>query len=223
MLLVPGVTLAYVLPMTPYLYWIAGVGGWLILVIEAVIAVPLWMLAHMVFEGEGLHGKGIRGYEVLFTIIFRPSMMVIGLILSYTIFSAMSWLLMKSFSVATGFVFAQGYLLDNFVGIVVMLAMYVTTEMTLAVMSFRLISTLPHHLPAMAGMNAMSRVDSDNFSDSTTQPLEPHMEKGARLLQDSVSSAANGGANEEKSAASGSKGPDSTTQSHLMVSGREEG
>ncbi|MFT9366902.1 MAG: DotA/TraY family protein [Gluconobacter sp.] len=223
MLLVPGVTLAYVLPMTPYLYWIAGVGGWLILVIEAVIAVPLWMLAHMVFEGEGLHGKGIRGYEVLFTIIFRPSMMVIGLILSYTIFSAMSWLLMKSFSVATGFVFAQGYLLDNFVGIVVMLAMYVTTEMTLAVMSFRLISTLPHHLPAMAGMNAMSRVDSDNFSDSTTQPLEPHMEKGARLLQDSVSSAASGGAKEEKSAAPGSKGLDSTTQSHLMVSGREEG
>ncbi|MCE2576681.1 DotA/TraY family protein [Komagataeibacter sp. FNDCR2] len=224
MLLVPGITLAYILPMTPYLYWIAGVAGWLILVIEAVIAVPLWMLAHMVFEGEGLHGRGIRGYEVLFTIIFRPSMMVIGLILSYTIFSAMSWLLMKSFSIAVGFVFAQGDLVDNFIAIVVMLAMYVTTEMTFAVMSFRLISTLPHHLPAMAGMNAMSRVDSDSFSDSATQPLRPHLEKGVSLAQSSISrSPGTGNDAPDPASTSGTKGLDSTTQSHLMVSGREEG
>ncbi|RFD18890.1 hypothetical protein DY926_14125 [Komagataeibacter melaceti] len=224
MLLVPGITLAYILPMTPYLYWIAGVAGWLILVIEAVIAVPLWMLAHMVFEGEGLHGKGIRGYEVLFTIIFRPSMMVIGLILSYTIFSAMSWLLMKSFSIATSFVFAQGDVVDNFIAIVVMLAMYVTTEMTFAVMSFRLISTLPHHLPSMAGMNTMSRVDSDSFSNGATQPLRPHMEKGVALAEQSIG----GPAGMEKGSqgpagAPGKNGVDSTTQSHLMVAGREEG
>ena len=55
-LLIPGVLIAYVLPMIPYVMWMAGVCGWLILVCEAMIAVPLWMLAHMTVGGDGLHG-----------------------------------------------------------------------------------------------------------------------------------------------------------------------
>ena len=57
-LLIPGLTIAFVLPMIPWVMWIAGVVGYLILVCEAVIAVPLWMLAHLTFEGDGLHGRG---------------------------------------------------------------------------------------------------------------------------------------------------------------------
>jgi len=39
-LLIPGLTIAYILPMIPWVMWIAGVAGYLILVCEAVIAVP---------------------------------------------------------------------------------------------------------------------------------------------------------------------------------------
>ena len=63
-LLIPGLTIAFVLPMIPEVMWIAGVAGYLILVCEAMVAVPLWMLAHPTFEGDGLHGRGFAGDQL---------------------------------------------------------------------------------------------------------------------------------------------------------------
>ena len=64
-LLIPGLIIAYVLPMIPWVMWMAGVCGWIILVCEAMIAVPLWMLAHMTVGGDGLHGRAIEGWGLL--------------------------------------------------------------------------------------------------------------------------------------------------------------
>ncbi|MBB2166557.1 DotA/TraY family protein [Gluconacetobacter sp. 1b LMG 1731] len=223
LLLGPGITLAYVLPMTPFAYWTVGVAGWYLVVIEAVVGFPLWMLAHMVFKGDGLHGGGLRGYEVLFTIIFRPVMMIAGLIFSYTVFAAISWLIMKGFTVATGFVFDHGWLLDNMIGLIVLLCMFVTMEMSLAVMAFRLISTLPHHIPAMAGMTSIGRVDSDDFSDkSTGQGLSTPTEKAAGLARDTAVGLGNGGNGPENIDKAGAPPVDSATRSLMMIAGQEE-
>jgi conjugal transfer/type IV secretion protein DotA/TraY len=180
-LLSAGVTLAYVLPMMPYLYWIAGVTGWFLLVVEAVAYAPLWFLAHMTFAGDGIHGKGVRGYEILFTILFRPAMMVIGMVFSYTIFSAFSWLLMKSFLVASTFTLDHGYLTDNWVGLIAMIIMYSAMEMTTATLSFRLITTLPHHMASMVGFGAASRVDAEEFEKSSSRPVEQGADTGRQV------------------------------------------
>ena len=108
-LLLPGLTIAFVLPMIPpwenssmstrlpepkpsrrgrsWVMWMAGVAGYLILVCEAFVAVPLWMLSHMTFEGDGLHGRGGPGYELLFNVLFRPVLMLLGLFLGYFVFA----------------------------------------------------------------------------------------------------------------------------------------
>ncbi|PPQ35239.1 hypothetical protein CKO16_20790 [Rhodoblastus acidophilus] len=72
--LAQGQMIAYVLPMIPWVIWMAGVAGYLILVCEAFVAVPLWMLAHMTLEGDGLHGRGGPGYELMFNVLFRPTL-----------------------------------------------------------------------------------------------------------------------------------------------------
>lgn len=99
-------------------------------------------------------------------------MMVIGMVFSYTIFSAFSWLLMKSFLVASTFTLDHGYLTDNWVGLIAMLIMYSAVEMTTATLSFRLITTLPHHMASMVGFGAASRVDAEDFEKSSTRPVE---------------------------------------------------
>ena len=80
-LMIPGAIIAYVLPMIPYVLWMAGVCGWIILVCEAMIAVPFWMLAHMTVGGDGLHGRAVEGWGLLFNVVFRPTLMVLGLFL----------------------------------------------------------------------------------------------------------------------------------------------
>ncbi|MBR0646893.1 DotA/TraY family protein [Plastoroseomonas hellenica] len=163
-LLIPGLTIAFVLPMIPWLIWIAGVGGWLILVCEAVIAVPLWMLAHMTARGEGLHGRAVEGYSLLFNILFRPVLMLLGLFLAYFIFASMSWLLRQSFGIAAGFVIGNGWVVTNMLGMIVLLSICVFAHVILALTSFRMISLVPHHLPRMIGFLPANRVDMDGFA-----------------------------------------------------------
>ncbi len=163
-LLIPGLTIAFVLPMVPWVMWMAGVMGWLILVCEGVIAVPLWMLAHMTMQGEGLHGRATEGYALIFNILFRPTLMVFGLFLSYFIFSCTSFLINQTFGVAAGFVLEHGWLVTNVLGVVVLLSIFVMTQTVAALVSFRMIALVPHHVPRMLGFQSAGRVDMDEFS-----------------------------------------------------------
>ena len=162
--LIPGLTIAFVLPMIPWVMWMAGVMGWLILVCEAVIAVPLWMLAHMTMQGEGLHGRANEGYGLLFNVLFRPTLMLFGLFLGYFIFSSMSFLIRQTFGIAAGFVLEHGWIVTNVLGVVVLLSIFVMTHVVAAMMSFRMISLIPHHVPRLLGFSGGGRVDMDEFS-----------------------------------------------------------
>jgi conjugal transfer/type IV secretion protein DotA/TraY len=162
-ILVPGMMISYALPMVPYVMWMAGVCGWIILVCEAMIAVPLWMLAHMTIGGDGLHGRAIEGWGLLFNVMFRPTLMIIGLFLSYFVFDCMSWLERESFGIAVGFILANGWFVTNLIGIVVLLNIFVMLQVTTAIISFRMIALLPHHLPRLLGFTAANRVDIEAF------------------------------------------------------------
>ena len=163
-LLIPGLTIAFVLPMIPWVMWMAGVMGWLILVCEAVIAVPLWMLAHMTMGGEGLHGNAREGYALIFNVLFRPVLMLFGLFLGYFVFTSMSWLIRETFGVAAGFVLEQGWLVTNLLGIVILIAIFVMAHVVAALTSFRMISMIPHHVPRLIGFSSANRVDMEQFS-----------------------------------------------------------
>jgi hypothetical protein len=150
--------------MIPWVMWMAGVMGWLILVCEAVIAVPLWMLAHMTMQGEGLHGRANEGYSLLFNVLFRPTLMLFGLFLGYFIFASTSFLIRQTFGIAAGFVLEHGWVVTNVLGVVVLLSIFVMTHVVAALMSFRMISLVPHHVPRLLGFHSAGRVDMDEFS-----------------------------------------------------------
>ena len=141
----------------------AGVCGWIILVCEAMIGVPLWMLALMTVGGDGLHGRAIEGWSLFFSVVFRPTMMVIGLFLGYFVFDCMSWLIRESFGVAAGFVLSGGWIVTNWIGLVILLNIFVMTQVTAAIMSFRLVALIPHHLPRLISFTAANRVDHEAF------------------------------------------------------------
>ena len=162
-LLIPGIVIAYVLPMIPVVIWMAGVAGWIILVCEAMVAVPLWMLAHMTVGGDGLHGRAVEGWSLLFNVVFRPTLMVLGLFMGYFVFDCMSWLIRESFGIAVGFVLQNGWIVTNFIGLAVLLSIFVMMHVVAALMSFRMVTLLPHHLPRLIGFTSANRVDMDEF------------------------------------------------------------
>ena len=162
-ILIPGLMISYVLPMVPYVMWMAGVCGWIILVCEAMIAAPLWMLSMMTIGGDGLHGRGMEGVGLFFNVMFRPVLMIFGLFLSYFVFDAMSWLIRESFGIAVGFILSGGWFVTNLIGVIVLLNIFVMLQITTAIASFRMIALLPHHLPRLLGFTGASRVDTEAF------------------------------------------------------------
>ena len=84
-----GFVLFYVLPFMPFIYFFFAVGGWVKTIFEAMVGMPLWALAHLRIDGEGLPGQAAsNGYYLLFEIFLRPILIIFGLLASIIIFAA---------------------------------------------------------------------------------------------------------------------------------------
>ncbi len=87
--LLAGVILFYVVPFMPFIYFFFAVMGWVKAVFEAMVGVPLWALAHIRIEGDGLPGPGgMNGYFLIFEIFVRPILIIFGLIAAISVFAA---------------------------------------------------------------------------------------------------------------------------------------
>ncbi len=96
-----GFILYYVVPFLPFLYFMFALGGWIKGLFEAMVGVPLWALAHLRIDGEGLPGDAaINGYFLIFEIFVRPILILFGLIAALLIFGAMVKVLNDIFTLA---------------------------------------------------------------------------------------------------------------------------
>jgi conjugal transfer/type IV secretion protein DotA/TraY len=85
-----GFILYYILPFIPFIYFFFAVGGWIKGIFEALVGAPLWALAHIRIDGDGLPGKAaLNGYYLILEIFLRPILTVFGLIASVSIFAAL--------------------------------------------------------------------------------------------------------------------------------------
>ncbi|HBH26259.1 MAG TPA: hypothetical protein DDX54_02520 [Rhodospirillaceae bacterium] len=86
--IVIGFILAYVLPFMPLIYFFVAMARWMNGLFEAMLAVPLWAIAHLRVDGPGLPGKdAAAGYILLLELFLRPTLILVGLLGAVLIFS----------------------------------------------------------------------------------------------------------------------------------------
>lgn len=84
-----GFILFYIVPFLPFIYFFFAAGGWIKSIFEAMIGLPLWALAHIRIDGEGLPGPAaMNGYFLVFEIFLRPILIIFGLLAGIAIFTA---------------------------------------------------------------------------------------------------------------------------------------
>jgi conjugal transfer/type IV secretion protein DotA/TraY len=92
-----GALLKYVIPnLAPFLFW-GGVVGWCVLVVEALIASPLWIAMHLFPEGHDVVGKGSAGYSLMLSLLLRPTLIILGFWSALTISQVMGSLINATF------------------------------------------------------------------------------------------------------------------------------
>lgn len=75
-----GVMLAVVIPMTPFMIWVMGIMGILVLIFEALVASVIWAVMIMHPSGEGVTSDHSRqGLMILLMVFMRPTLMLIGM------------------------------------------------------------------------------------------------------------------------------------------------
>lgn len=95
-----GIVLGYILPFLPFVYMFFALAGWAKSIFEAMVAMPIWALAHIRIDGDGMPGPGAtNGYFLLFEIFIRPVLILIGLISSLIIFAALVRILNQIFDI----------------------------------------------------------------------------------------------------------------------------
>lgn len=151
LLLLGGVFMAFLVPMTPFIRFFFCILTWLGSLMEAMIAAPFFALAHLTPKGEGFFGPNTRsGYFMLFMLFVRPTLYIFGLIASILMFYVGAKFLNASFYQAA----ASVRIFDGATGFVAKMVfsiMYVVLVVGLANSSSKLIEALAERVAEWAG------------------------------------------------------------------------
>lgn len=174
-----GIVLFYVLPFLPFVYFYFSVANWVKTIFEAMVGTPLWALAHLRLDGNGLPGDSAsNGYFLIFEVFVRPVLTVFGLIAALTIFAAQVrilnflWDLVTqnltgftdpgpSIAIAADISVKRGPIDQFFFTIIYTIVVYM-----LATSCFKLIDRIPQHILRWMGTGVSA------YGDINQEPVE---------------------------------------------------
>jgi len=167
-----GMFLFFILPLIPFVYFSFAVIAWILEIFEAVVAMPLWALAHLRIDGDGMPGgAAVSGYSLLLMILLRPALIVMGLIGGYVIFGAAVFFLSSLFNGAVGNL--RGEIAGGSVGAVsvfVYTVIFVFLVYNISVMCFKMIDDVPKGILRWLGVGVQT------FGDSRGDPISGQRE-----------------------------------------------
>jgi len=148
-MMVMGIGMALILPLMPTLIWDLAVGGYFIMVIEAMVAVNLWALAHLNPNGEGLAGRAAPGYSILTALAFTPVLMVFGFFGGMASLRVMGTIV--NFSIKLAFYNVTGW--SAFFASILLLPFMLIVYFIIIERSFLLVSEFPTRILRWMGVN----------------------------------------------------------------------
>jgi conjugal transfer/type IV secretion protein DotA/TraY len=159
--------LYYILPFLPFIYFIFAVSGWVKSIFEAIVAMPLWAMAHIRIDGEGIPARdATNGYFLLLEIFLRPILIIFGFIACINIFSSLVEVLNEIFPLivsniggfdkrgeATGTLTSQLEFMRSPLDEFFFTAMYVIIVYMIGLSCFKLIDLIPNNILRWAGVS----------------------------------------------------------------------
>lgn len=195
-LLGAGGTLAFVLPMAPFIIWILAVTGYFLLIFEAVVAVNLWALGHLRMDGEGVSGEaGRKGWLMMLALLMTPVLMVFGFIVGMTIFRVSSSLMDAGIHQALSGILSQSIILN-----VSAMAIYTVTTAVVYIILLERSFSLVSEFPARVLRWIDSSVDLGDHGDKAKWAVAAGAGTAAKAGQIGLQAAHVGGRGIQKSA-----------------------
>lgn len=172
-----GLMLAVYMPLIPWVTWMTSVVNWFVLVIEAIIVAPIWAAAHIAPDGHDVVGRAAQGYSLLFSVIFRPALMIFGFYAGFLLTEPVSALINSSFmTIVSG---TQAGSMSGMIVIIGYTCVYVSISITVTHLCYSLIHWVPDNClrwiaSATSGLTGAERAgdDAKGMMHKTTHTAE---------------------------------------------------
>jgi len=164
LLFVEGFFLSFVVPLIPFMVWIAALLGFLFMAFEMIVAAPLWGIMHMHPEGHEVVGMGSAGYKIALAIMVRPFLMILGLVGGYALFMGFSSLVTPMISQAVVSSQNAGGGIMGPLDMIGAVGIYVTLMVIIAYECFKLVFVLPERVMNWASSSVQPYGENDMVS-----------------------------------------------------------
>jgi conjugal transfer/type IV secretion protein DotA/TraY len=182
-LLVTGATMAYYIPIIPFIIFTFGAIGWLISVVECIIAAPLVALGIAHPEGQEVLGKAEPAVILLMNVFLRPVFMIFGFLIGMMLAYVGIWILNAGFGPA--YASASGQAVLGFAWIffpIAMMIIYTTLVMQVVQKSFSLIHVIPDEILKWIGGNIRSAGGEGEAEQRVAGGVRSGTEAGGQAL-----------------------------------------
>ncbi len=159
-----GAMLAVYVPLIPFMIFIMAAIGWMLTVVEAILAAPIVAIGFILPAGDDL-GKIESALNILANVFLRPMLMIFGFFLASRVFKAVVMLI----NFGMGGVF-DSINVSSLFSTLIIIAVYATFIISIANTSFSLIYALPDKILRWIG-GATEHTDTSPVSEAkgTTQ------------------------------------------------------
>ncbi len=171
-----GATLGIYIPLIPYLIFTMTAFGWIIQVIEAVVAAPIIALALLHPEGEEI-GKAGTALGILANIFLKPTLMIFGFVLGASLLRAGIAIINFGFIPAI-----TGGAAASIFSILAVLGMYIGIITVIVNKSFSLIYELPNKIMRWMGGPA-NEGEATNISEVKDKGFDKGAEQGQKGVE----------------------------------------
>ncbi|MBU6236074.1 MAG: DotA/TraY family protein, partial [Alphaproteobacteria bacterium] len=160
-----GFLLYYVLPFMPFMYFFFAIVEWGMGVLEAMVGAPLWALAHLRIDGEGMPGQAaMQGYNIMLGILLRPFFILFGLLASYICFNSGAAMLNIVFAGPVG-IRENGFNTMSGFSFVGYLIIYAIIVYNLGLVCFKMIDQIPNQVLRWMG------ISDGTYKDGKPDPI----------------------------------------------------
>jgi conjugal transfer/type IV secretion protein DotA/TraY len=143
-----GFTLSIYLPFIPFIYWMTGIGNWIVSVMVGCAAGPLWGATHL-GTSQDRGSRAAYGYIYLIDTMIRPPLMVFGFFFASVAIVAAGTILHALFGAAL--VNVQANSLTGVFSLIGFLMLYARISTALVSSMFALQAYLPDYVISFLG------------------------------------------------------------------------
>ena len=154
-----GLLMAVYIPLIPFITWFGALISYATIFVESIAAAPLWGMAHLDPNGDGMGQRTQHGYLFLLNVLLRPILMLIGFIAASALMIILGSILYTMFMPAMANV--QGDSITGIYTILAFLAIFWVINLMLVQGGMNLIFVIPDQVLNWLGSIGQSHLGKE--------------------------------------------------------------